>query len=432
MIDLVIVLTLILLNGLFALSELAVVSARRPRLRAMATAGRPGAQSALDLASNPGRFLSVVQIGITLIGIINGAYSGETFGGHATEQLRSLGVPPGVAGPLGYGLVIVVITYLSVIVGELVPKSLALRNAEGIACAVAPLMAGLARAAAPAVWLLDASTRLVFSLLGQTTESDARVTDEEIRALILEAETSGVIEEGERRMITGVMRLADRAVVGLMTPRTEVNWIDITAAEADIKARLIATQHSRLPVGEGSVDALIGVVQTRELLANILAGKPFEVRSHVRVAPIIPESMDALDVLAVLRDASVPMGLIHDEYGHFEGLVTPADILEAIAGVFRSDADGAEPQAVERDDGSWLLAGSMAADEMAEQLGIALPERRAYETVAGYVLAQMQHLPKTGEFVETNGWRFEVMDLDGRRVDKVLATRIQAPRRRVS
>jgi putative hemolysin len=429
--ELFIVAALICLNGLFALSELAVVSARHPRLKALASSGRHGSNRALALASDPGRFLSAVQIGITLIGIINGAYSGETFGVHAADALKSTGVPETVAGPLGYAIVIVIITYLSVIVGELVPKSLALRNAEGIACAVAPVMTLFAKFASPAVWLLDASTRFVFRLFGQSTESETRITDEEIRTLIAEAETAGVIEEGERQMIAGVMRLADRAVIGLMTPRTDCDWIDITASEAVIKDRLITTPHSRLPVGDGTPDALIGVVQTRELLAGILSGKPFDVRAHIRKAPIVPETTDALDVLGILREAAVPMALIHDEYGNFEGLVTPADILEAIAGVFKSDAAGVEPYAVERDDGSWLLSGAMPVDEMADKLGIPLPEQRGYETVAGFVLARLQHLPQTGEHIEANGWRFEVVDLDGRRIDKVLASRIKPTRRPV-
>jgi putative hemolysin len=423
--ELFIVAALILLNGLFALSELAVVSARHPRLKTMAAAGRNGANRALALASEPGRFLSAVQIGITLIGVINGAYSGEAFGAHAERWLAGFGVPDTIAKPLGFGLVIAIITYLSVIVGELVPKNLALKNPEGIACAVAPAMTIFSRVAAPAVWLLDASTRLVFKLFGQSTEAENNVTDEEIKTIIAEAEAAGVLEKGERQMIAGVMRLADRAVVGLMTPRTDVDWIDLTATDADIRQRLITTPHSRLPVGEGSPDALIGVVQTRELLADILASKPFDVRARVRRAPIVPETTDALDVLAVLRDAPVPMALIHDEYGHFEGLVTPADILEAIAGVFKSDSEGVSPYATERDDGSWLLSGAMPVDEMADRLGIALPERRPFTTAAGFVLAQLQHIPKTGEHITIGGWRFEVIDLDGRRVDKILATRVK-------
>lgn len=430
MTELLIVLGLILLNGLFALSELAVVSARRPRLQAMANSGHRGAHSALALSADPGRFLSAVQIGITLIGIINGAYSGETFGEYASEYLQDLGLSRAVADPVGFGVVIAVITYLSVIAGELVPKTLALRNSEGIACAVAPIMTAFASAAGPVVWLLDRSTRMVFRALGLSRERESRVTDEEIKTLISEAETAGVLESGEGELISGVMRLADRAVIGLMTPRTDVDWIDIHASETDIKERLISTPHSRLPAGEGSTDKLIGVVQTRELLAGLLAGKAFEVAAYIRKAPMIPESTSALDVLSVLRDAEVPMALIHDEYGEFEGLVTPADILEAIAGVFKSDAEGNEPHAVERDDGSWLLSGSMPVDEMADKIGIELPESRSYETVAGFVLAKLQHIPKTGEHVDISGWRFEVVDLDGRRIDKVLASRLTQLRRR--
>ena len=432
MTELLIVAILIGLNGLFALSELAVVSARHPRLKALAASGRSGAKRALELADNPGRFLSAVQIGITLIGIVNGAYSGEAFGVQAAEALRELGVPPSVAAPLGYAIVIAVITYLSVIIGELVPKNFALRNAEGIACVVAPAMALFSRIAAPAVWLLDASTRLVFRLIGQSADSETRVTDEEIRTLIAEAETAGVIEKDERQMIAGVMRLADRAVAGLMTPRTDVDWIDLTAPEAAIRERLISTPHSRLPVGEGSADVLIGVVQTRELLAGLLEGKPLSVADHVRKAPIVPETADALDVLGVLREAEVPMALIHDEYGNFKGLVTPADILEAIAGVFKSDMIGTEPHATERDDGSWLLSGGMPADEMADILTITLPRQRSYETVAGFLLAHLQHIPRIGERIDIMGWRFEVMDLDGRRIDQVLASRMKPVRRQVS
>ncbi len=223
-------------------------------------------------------------------------------------------------------------------------------------------------------------------------------------------------------MISGVLRLGDRAVRGIMTPRTDVDWIDLDESEEEIRAILIRSPHSRLPVAQGEADNMLGVVQARELLGACLENQPLDVRSHMRAAPIIPDTLDALDALNVLREADVPMALVHDEYGHFEGVVTPADILDAIAGAFRSDEPSAEPEAVPRDDGSWLLAGWMPADEMAEQLGIVLPEYRDYETVAGLVIGELQHLPATGESVQTLGWRFEVVDLDGRRIDKVLAT----------
>jgi putative hemolysin len=421
--ELLIILGLILLNGLFALSELAVVSSRQPRLKALAAGGKTGAESALALSADPGRFLSAVQIGITLIGIINGAYSGETFGEYAYAALKDAGFSDTAAASLGYGTVIAVITYLSVIVGELVPKNVALRNAESIACLVAPAMTAFSRFAGPAVWLLDASTRLVFRLFGQAETSESQVSDEEIAILISEAEAAGVLEKHEREMISGVMRLADRTVVGLMTPRTDVDWIDIATSEEEIRQQVMETPHSLIPVGEGSIDTLIGVVRARELLAAVLAGEALDIRSRLHKVPIIPETMDALDALSILREAEVPVALIHDEYGHFEGLVTPADVLEAIVGAFRSE--GEEPDAVQRANGSWLLAGSMPVDEMADRIGLALPPKRSYATVAGFVLAHLQHIPKTGEVVETSGWRFEVIDLDGHRIDKVLASRIQ-------
>jgi putative hemolysin len=422
--ELGIAILLIGLNGLFALSELSIVSARKARLKMMADNGRAGAATALRLAEDPGRFLSTVQIGITLVGILAGAFSGAALGDRLTQIFLDQGMPERVAEPLGYGVVIGSITYLSVVVGELVPKHLALKNAEGIACAVAPLMALISRIGAPVVWLLDASTKVIFRLVGQSTESESTVTEEEIKIIMAEAETAGVIETDERKMIAGVMRLGDRAVRGVMTPRTDVDWIDIDDTAFEIRETLINTAHSRLPVAEGHPDNMLGVVQARELLAASLRDEPLDIRAHIRKAPIIPDTLDALDALEVLRQAEVPMALVHDEYGHFDGVVTPADILDAIAGAFRSDEETAEPEAMQREDGSWLLAGWMPADEMADQLGIALPERRDYETVAGLVIGELQHLPSTGEAVETLGWRFEVVDLDGRRIDKVLASRI--------
>lgn len=424
MIDLVIALMLIALNGLFALSELAVVSARKPRLRTMAEQGRPGAAAALALAEEPGRFLSTVQIGITLVSILAGAFSGAALSGRLDAIFEAYGMPVSVSEPLAYVLVLGAITYLSVIIGELVPKNLALKNAEGIACAVAPLMTLVSRAAGPVVWVLDASTKLIFRLFGVSTEPEAPVTDQDIKTLVAEAETAGVIETDERNMIAGVMRLADRAVRGVMTPRTDVQWIDLEDDEARIRERISTTSHSRLPVGEGSPDNMLGVVQVRELVSSLLRGEPLDVRAHVRPAPVIPDTVDALDALTTLREADVPMVLVHDEYGHFDGILTPADILDAIAGAFRSDEGADVEEAVRREDGSWLIAGWMPADELAETLNITLPERRSYETVAGLVIDELQALPTVGIAVDAHGWRFEVVDMDGRRIDKVLASRV--------
>jgi putative hemolysin len=424
--EIAIVVVLVCVNGVLAMSELAIVSSRPARLKAMIDRGVKGASHALDLGSDPGKFLSSVQIGITLVGVLSGAFSGATLGLRLSLFLESLGLDARFADPTGVGIVVALITYFSLIAGELVPKQIALRDPEKVATRVAPTMAMIAKVAAPLVWLLDISGQGVLWLLGQRGESEEKVTDEEIKMLVAEAEHHGTIESDERRMIAGVMRLGDRAVRAVMTPRTEVDWINLEADEAACRKLLMDTQHSRLPAAEGGVDTMIGVVQTRDLLASALAGRGFDLRRHVRPAPIVHDQADALDVLAKLKESDVPMALVHDEYGHFEGIVTPADILEAITGVFRSDldADDVEESAVQREDGSWLLAGYMPADEMADTLGIDLPEHRDYETVAGYVLSYMHHLPNTGETVDAQGWRFEVVDLDGRRIDKLIATRL--------
>ncbi|MEO3385193.1 hemolysin family protein [Mesorhizobium sp. CAU 1741] len=422
-IEIVTVILLICINGVLAMSELAVVSSRPSRLSAMADRNVAGAATAMKLAADPGRFLSTVQIGITLVGVLSGAFSGATLGLRLNAWLIANGVPESIADPLGVGSVVAAITYGSLIIGELVPKQIALRNPEGVACRVAPLMRWLSIIAAPLVWLLDVSGKIVLKLLGQGGGNDTKVTDEEITSLIAEAESHGVVESDERKMIAGVMRLADRSVRAIMTPRTDVDWIDVSESRANMRKRLMETTHSVLPAGNGSVDQVVGVIRTREALAALLERQAFDVETHVRSAPIVHDNADALDVLATLKEADIPMALVHDEYGDFEGVVTPADILETIVGVFKSDADVDDPAAVQREDGSWLLAGYVPTDEMADILGVVLPEKRDYETLAGFILSHMHRLPEVGEYVEALGWRFEVVDLDGRRIDKVLASK---------
>lgn len=426
MFELAIAFVLIVINGLFALSELSIVSSRKVRLRTLAAQGKRGAEAAIRLADNPGKFLSTVQIGITLVGILAGAVSGAALGVRLGEILRDSGVPNWLAGPLGYGIVITFITYLSVVVGELVPKHVALRNPERFACMVAPGMALLAKVGGPFVWLLDGSTRLIFRVLGLHETPESVVTDEEIKAVMAEAEAAGVIESGEQSMIAGVMRFSDREARGLMTPRKDVDWIDLTDNPAEIRQQIFQSPHSRLPVGEGGIESIIGILQIRELLPLVSSGAPFDVRAYIRQAPVIPDSMDAMRVLEALRSSEVPMLLVHDEYGHFEGVLTPADVLEAIAGVFRFDiGEGEEDDyAVQRADGSWLISGSMPIDELADRLGLSLPDSRSYQTAAGLIIDVLQHLPTTGEIVQTQSWQFEVVDMDGRRIDKLLASKI--------
>ena len=425
-IDLAIIVALVVLNGVFAMSELAVVSARRARLEAMVRAGRRGAHAALQLAGDPGRFLSTVQIGITLIGILAGAYSGASLGGPVGARLTTLGLPDHWADDVGFALVIALTTYLNLVVGELVPKQFALRNAEPIASFVAVPMQWLARIAAPIVWLLDGTTTVVFRLLGLRRDSEDNVTAEELQLIVAEASRSGVIEEHERRVISGVVRLADRPVREVMTPRTAIDWIDIDADEAAVRAKLIETPHTRIAVAEGAVDRVAGVVQARDIAAALAAGAPLSLRALMRPAPVVPDQIDAMDALVTLRRAEVPMALVQDEYGHFEGIVTPADLLAAIAGDFSSDADaGEQPGVVTREDGSLLVSGGLSADQLAERLGLELPEDRDYATVAGLALAVLKKLPNEGEHFIEQGWRFEVVDMDGRKIDKLLVSEVE-------
>ena len=431
-VELAIVTILILANGLLALAELAIVSSRRARLQAMVDREVVGARRALALASDPGRFLSTVQIGITLVGVLSGAFSGATLGLRLAEWFAQLGPPAGVAEAVGVGMVVTVITYFSLVIGELVPKQIALRNPEKIAVRVAPAMTAMARIASPVVWFLDISGRAVLRALGYQAQAEHRVTDEEIRTLMAEAETAGVIEPGERAMIAGVMRLGDRPVRAVMTPRREVDMVDLTDGPDDIRRTILDSVHSRLPVHAGTPDEMLGIIQAKGLLDAYLRGERPDIKSQVRPAANVPDTADALDVVDVIKGSPVHMALVHDEYGHFQGVVTNADILEAIVGDFRTDEGPVEPDAVQRDDGSWLIVGSMPVDEMADRLFIAVPQERSYHTAAGFMLNQLGHLPDVGESFDSQGWRFEVIDLDGHRIDKILARRIAAGRRRAA
>ena len=403
------------------MSELAIVSARRPRLQAMEKAGRSGARVALELAADPGRFLSTVQIGITLIGIVAGAYSGASLGGPVSERLQGLGMTPNLAENAGFALVIGLTTYASLIVGELVPKQFALRAPEPIAVLVATPMLWLAKLTAPLVWVLDGSSALIFKLLRLDRESENHVTAEELHLIVAEASRSGVIEESERAIISGVVRLADRPVREVMTQRMDVDWIDLSADEATNRAKQLESSHTRLPVGRGSVEDIVGVVQARDIMTALFRGEPLTLDILMRRAEIVPDQVDAMDALEVLRRSDVPMVMVHDEYGHFEGIVTPADLLSAIAGHFASDRDATdEPDLVERDDGSLLVSGQMPIDQLAARIDITLSEDRDYATVAGHALWLMRRLPEVGDFVDDQGWRFEIVDMDGRKIDKLL------------
>lgn len=422
--DLLIICLLVVVNGVFAMSELAIVSARKARLKSASRKGSAGADVALALADEPGRFLSTVQIGITLIGIIAGAYSGASLGGPVGERLAALGVPVDIALEAGFVLVIVLTTYLSLVVGELVPKQIALRAASQIAIVMARPMAILAKVAAPLVWLLDVSSRLLMRLLGVKSASQATVTAEELHMIFADATHSGVIEREQHQMLASVVRLAQRPVRELMTPRTEIDWIDVSDDESAIRQAIEDSPHSLLPVADGSPDKIVGIAKVRDVLAAMVTGTAIDLRSLMYRAEVVPDQLDAVDALRVLQQADIAMAMVHDEYGHLDGIVTPADLLTAMVGDFASDQDQGEgPGIVERADGSLLVSGNLSADALADRLDLDYEDDREFATVAGFVLAVLKKLPMEGESFVEQGWRFEVVDMDGRRIDKLLIER---------
>jgi len=414
---------LILVNGALAMSELAVVSSRPARLKVMAEQGDLGAATAMRLAEEPGKFLSSVQIGITLVGILSGAFSGATLGLRLTAWLREIGIAGSVADVAGVGVVVVLITYASLILGELVPKQIALRNPEGVAARVAQPMALLALVGSPIVWLLDVTGKLVLRLLGQSGQTENSVTEEEVRSIIADATTAGILEHEEHSMISGVMRLADRSARGIMTPRLDVVLIDLEDSYEDNLKIILETSHTKVLVQEGDADSIIGVLAQSDLLPALAAGEQPDLRALVKPVPVVMEHADALDVVESMRSARAQMALVVDEYGHFEGIITYGDVLEVITGIYNEEP-GDEPAITQRQDGSWLIAGWMPVHDFAERFNVPVPKDARYETVAGFVLAQINHLPKVGESFEQDGWRFEVLDLDGHRIDKVLVTPI--------
>lgn len=431
-VEIAVIAALIVVNGLLAMSELAIVSSRPARLRRMVDRGVTGSRRALVLASDPGKFLSTVQIGITLVGVLSGAFSGATIGIRLSRWLMQWGASETLADAIGIGVVVALITYFSLIVGELVPKQIALRNPEAVSVRVAPAMTWLAKITSPLVWLLNNSGKLVLAILGQRKRPETKVTDEEIHTLMAEAEHAGVLEPGEKEMIHGVMRLADRPVRAVMTPRHDVDMLKLDADADTIRQTILQTRHSRLPAYETNPDDVSGVVHAKDLLDAYVAGASPDIRSLVRIAPFIPDSLDARDVVSVLKGSPVHIAIVVDEYGHFEGVVTPADILESIVGEFLTEEGPVEDPLVRRADGSLLISGWMPVDEFEQVIGIPLPEDREFHTVAGFVLEGFGMLPAVGETFDAHGWRFEVVDLDGRRIDKVLATRLPGTRRVIS
>ncbi len=421
--ELLVLAVLILINGFFAMAELAIVSSRRVRLQEMAKAGKRGAAAALSLMDDPVGFLSTVQVGITLVGIVAGAYSAATFAGPFGEILKNIPAIAVYAEEIAFAVVVVAVTYFSLVIGELVPKRIALNHAETIAAAVAPLMRLLAKVGAPFVWFLRLSTHAVMALLRLKPAPESAVTEEEVKALIAEGASSGVFQPAERELIEGVLRMGDRAVRSIMVPRTAVVWLDVEDAQEEIYAAIAESGHSRYPVARGDIEDVIGVAHTKDLLEQQRKTGTIDLIAAAREAPYVVDRMPVLRLLDRFKSSSVHMAFVVDEHGSFEGIVTPTDILTTIAGDLPQSEEEAEPEAVQREDGSWLIDGLMAVDAAERTLGIeGMAEEGDFNTVAGFVLHELGHLPVAGENFEWRGWRFEVVDLDGRRIDKILAS----------
>lgn len=432
--EILLILILVIANGIFSGSEIAIVSSRRIRLQQLAERGNRDARSALKLAESPNDFLSTVQIGITLIGILSGAVGGATL----AQRLRPLldGVPAlsPYSDGLSVGLVVAVITYLSLVIGELVPKRIALNDPEGIACLVSRPMRWLARVAAPLVHLLSGSTDGLLRLLGVRASSEPELTEEEIKALIRQGAASGVFEEAEHAMVQRVFRLGDRPIKSIMTPRTEICWLDSEAPTSETLEQVMESIHSRFPVGRGSLDECLGIVRGRTILELQLAGELGSAGSTLEPLlqpPLyVAEGARALGVIEQFRKTGVHIALVTDEYGGIEGLVTLNDLMEAIVGDLPSAEDEEEPQVVERADGSWLLDGALDISDFKELVNRReLPDEASgsFHTLGGFVMHYLQHIPRTGESFVWSGLKLEVMDMDGKRVDKMLVSPLGEP-----
>lgn len=430
--EILIVLALILLNGFFALAEIAVVSARKARLRELANSGNRGAATALDLAAHPERFLSTVQVGITLVGVLAGAFGGATIAKDVAAALRRAPGLAEYAEPLSIVLVVLAISYLSLIIGELAPKRVALAHAEALACSVAPFMRFLSRIAAPGVSLLSASTRVLVRLLGVRTSGETPVSEEEVRILIRQGQEAGVFEKAEHELVERVFRLGDRRVSSLMTPRTEIVWVDPADPIGVSMRKMINAGHTYYPVCRGHIEHVLGMTSVKKQLSRMVAMKPPDLKADLEPPLYVPEAATAIKVLETLRDSGRHQALVVDEYGGVSGVITLNDILDAVIGEMaaaRAAAATEAPPAVLRADGTWLMDAWLPISEVEQLLGIPPPadgERRKYDTLAGLILDELGEIPRVAARVTWSGHSFEVVDMDGKRIDKVLVSRVPA------
>jgi putative hemolysin len=418
-----IIIGLIIANGFLAMAEIAIVSARKVRLQQRAEEGDAKAKIALELANSPSRFLSTIQIGITLVGILAGAFGGVTIAEQLAPKLNRIAWIAPHGGAVSLSIVVLGITYLSLIIGELVPKQIALHHAERISAAVAPSMRTLSWLAAPLVKLLSLSTQLVLRTFGVRPSEEVTVTEEEIKLMIEQGTQEGVFEPSEQEIVERVFRLGDRTANSLMTPRPDVVWLDPNEPPEEIQQKITADSHTRYPVAEGQIDHIIGLVNSKDLLSQNLSCQPIDLRSVLRPALFIPESMSALDMLERFKQKRTHVAFVIDEHGGFQGLVTTSDILEAIVGDIPMPDEAEEAEIIQREDGSWLVDGKVPADELKDLLQtdeLPFENENLYQTLGGLVMAFLGRIPKSGDHFEWGGFRFEVMDMDGHRVDKVL------------
>jgi putative hemolysin len=430
--QLTVVFLLILLNGFFAMAEIALISARTARLKGAAEAGNLGAAAALELKSDPSRLLATVQIGITVIAVLSGTFGQATLGERLQRVFEQY---PGLVGRYAHvismAIVVIGISYLSLIIGELVPKRIAISHAERIAAAFARIMRTLSRIGAPIEWFLSASTDLVLRLLPLQHGGSTPVTDEEISFMLREGTAAGHIPQAETEIVEMALRLGDRRASTVMTPRTQIEWLDLDDPEEEHRRKIRDSRYSRFPVVQGGFQHVVGIVEAKDLLGRCLAGQPLDLRAATRPPLYLPNTVSVLRVLDVFKSSSEPMALIVDEYGDLEGLVTPSDILEALVGDIPGAAD-TDQRVVRREDGTWLIDGMVGLDELKQVLGLShlTGEVADFHTLGGYLMARLNRVPMVADRVTTDGYQFEVVDMDGRRVDRVLISPVAAKARR--
>lgn len=425
--EVIFIVLLLLANGVFAMSELAIVSARKPRLRQMCNNGDTKACAALELATSPDRFLSTIQIGITLVGILAGAFGGATIAEHLGDQISRAPALAPYGEALGVAIIVVTITYFSLIIGELVPKRFALNHPERIAKLVARPMNVLSRAMSPIVYLLSVSTSAVLTLLRMKAPTEPPVTEDEIKVLIEQGTQAGVFEKTEQEIVKRVFKLADRSVGTLMTPRPDIVWLRAKASREEIRKKVVENHYSRFPISDESLDQVLGVVKAKDMLAPCLSDEEMNLYSVMKTPLFVPESRSALEVLEMFKTSATHLALVVNEYGSIEGLVTTNDILEAIVGDIAPANPQFETQATQREDGSWLFDGTLPIDEFKEVFTVpSLPGegRRNYQTLAGFILYYLGRVPRAADHFQWNGLRFEIMDMDGKRIDKVLVRQV--------